>query len=134
MISIGPRDGGQPQGQGWTSYELREVIGLAEPLNVDTLPRRNDPPFGNAGHVRIPVGAWLDVVTHRTDYRNTSPDCSISVVPALDAAEAVIGEVDVRSLHRRVLFRTAEGHALLQRSHNSAADFEVAPASPFSVP
>ncbi len=133
MISVGPRDGGQPLGHGWTSYLVREVIGLAEPLNVDTLPKKNDPPFG-AGLARIPIGALLDVVTYKTDYVARAPECPLSVVPAIDAAEAVIGEVDVRSLHRRVLFTTPLGHALLLRSHNSAADFEVAPASPFSVP
>ncbi|MGI8499141.1 MAG: hypothetical protein ACR2OG_16345 [Gemmatimonadaceae bacterium] len=133
MISVGLRDGGQPLGHGWTSYSLREVIGLAEPLNVDTLPKKNDPPFAT-GLARIPVGALLDVVTYKSDFRAPAPECPVSVVPAIDAAEAVIGEVDVRSLHRRVLFTTPQGHALLLRSRNSAADFEVAPASPFSVP
>ncbi|MGI8499142.1 MAG: hypothetical protein ACR2OG_16350 [Gemmatimonadaceae bacterium] len=134
MISIGPRDGGQPLGHGWTSYESREVIGLAEPLNVDTLPRKSDPPFGNAAFLRIPVSALLDVVTYKTDFRSSVPECPVPVVSAIDAAEAVIGDLDVRSLHRRVLFATLQGHALLLRSHNSAADFEVAPTAPFNVP
>ncbi|MGI8497744.1 MAG: hypothetical protein ACR2OG_09220 [Gemmatimonadaceae bacterium] len=134
MISIGPRDGGQPFGHGWTSYEIREVIGLAEPLNVDTLPRKSDPPFGSAAFLRIPVGALLDVVTYKSDFRNSSPECPVPVVPAIDAAEAVVGSAVVEALHRRVLFTTLAGHALLLRSHNSAADFEVGPPSPFSVP
>jgi hypothetical protein len=135
MISVGLRDGGL-DGHGWRSWAIREVIGLAENVGLDTLPTRTDPRLlGTNIFVRIPRAALLDVLL----WENKSSvfiDCpGTSVAQNIDAGEArLLDYADVRTLHRKLSRITPSGRVVLQRSRNSAADFFAALPNPWTAP
>jgi hypothetical protein len=132
MLDIGPRV--IPFGHGWFGASLRNVVALAQPLSIDTLPTTFDPVLG-INWVRIPKGALLDVLQWNTTYQTTYPKCPSSVASEIDAGEPrLIYPEDSVSMHRRVRYTLPGGRAVLQRSRNSAADFLAAPGTPGKVP
>ena len=63
MIDIGPRRSDPNDGHGWRTHG-RMVVGIAQSLDIDTLPHRFDPILGGGQTlVRIPTAAMLDVVS-----------------------------------------------------------------------
>ena len=136
MLSVGPRDGGLPDGHGWRGYNIREVVALAMPLAIDTLPFKTDPVYGqNIGFVRVPTAALLDVVQWTSTYQSAYPPCPPAVYSDINAAEArVLAPDDSLAMHRQVRFTLPDGRAVLQQSHNTAADFYAAPGTPFALP
>ncbi len=140
MVDIGPRKGDPSDGHGWRTHG-RMVLGLAQPLDIDTLPRRFDPILGGGQTlVRIPTAAMLDVVSYNDNvdpgYVSPYTPCPSTVPPNLDAAEAatVVRFADTLALHRRVSRTLPSGRIILQRSRNSAADWVAAPGTPRAVP
>jgi hypothetical protein len=138
MLDIGPRRYDGPHG--WVSNGSRQVLALAEPLGLDSLPSHYDPVLGGGQTLlRIPTAALLDVVQWKpidvgSSYQVT--DCPSSVVASIDAAEAksVFTFYDTLSMHRRVSRTLPTGRVILQQSHNSAADWYAAPGTPYKVP
>jgi len=136
MVSAGPRDGGLPDGHGWRGYNIREVVALAMPLAIDTLPFKTDPVYGqNNGFVRVPTAALLDVVQWTSTFQSSYPPCPPAVYSDINAGEArVLAADDSLAMHRQVRFTLPDGRAVLQQSRNSAADFYAARGTPFAVP
>lgn len=136
MVSVGPRDGGTGLGHGWIGFNIREVVALAMPLAIDTLPFKTDPVYGqNIGFVRIPTAALLDVVQWTSTYQSAYPPCPAAVYSDINAAEArVLAPDDSLAMHRQVRFTLPDGRAVLQQSRNTAADFYAAPGTPFAIP
>lgn len=136
MVSVGPRDGGLPDGHGWRGYNIREVVALAMPLAIDTLPFKTDPVYGqNIGFVRIPTAALLDVVQWTSTYQSAYPPCPNAVYADINAGEArVLAADDSLAMHRQVRFTLPDGRAVLQQSRNTAADFSAAAGTPFALP
>ncbi len=136
MISVGPRDGGM-LGHGWYGWNLSQIVALAEPLNLDTLPHMNWVPAGEGfPFVRIPTRALLDVFTRKDIYKTSYPYCSKpTVAPNIDRDETrLIGAEDSLTGHRRARYTLANGQVVLQVSHSSLADFFRARANPSIVP
>ena len=140
MDDVGPRRF-EADGHGWRTTGGREVIGLAEPLDLRPLPRYSYPflPGGPLPLIRIPTEALLDVVQWKPyggGYVSPYPDCPSDVVTSIDAAEAraVVSFTDTLSMHRRVSRTLPTGRVILQRSRNSAADWFAAPGTPGKMP
>jgi hypothetical protein len=136
MVSVGPRDGGTGLGHGWLGYNIREVVALAMPLAIDTLPFKTDPIYGQStGFVRIPTAALLDVIQWTSTYQSAYPPCPNAVYSEINAGEArVLAADDSLAMHRRVRYTLPDGRAVLQQSRNSAADFYAAKGTPFALP
>jgi len=105
------------------------------PVDPDTLPRE----VGTANEelVRIPRAAVLDVLTSRSTPERPSSNvpCARMTHPVFDGQNAELYDyTQVISLRRRVLQALPDGRQILQRTRNSAADFESAPPSPGRVP
>ncbi|HEX9483512.1 MAG TPA: hypothetical protein VF929_02990 [Gemmatimonadaceae bacterium] len=136
MISVGPRI--VPDGHGWRPWDGRLVFALAEPLDLDTLPKKPEARFSGADYVRLPTVALLDVVQWKTTtphFFTTTTDCPSSVVTDIDAGEAKLLTItDTLTMHRRVARILPNGRVVLQRTRNSAADFEAGPATPGKNP
>jgi hypothetical protein len=107
-------------------------IFLAEPFDLDSLPRDNLPVVSPL-HVRVPREKILDVLTSgSTPERQSRPYCPNFVHPSFDARFAeLVDHVTTRSLTRRSL---VPGSGLLQRTKVSAVDFAHAPPTPGRVP
>lgn len=135
MVSVGLRDGGL-DGHGWRSWAIRQVIGLAENVNLDTLPRRTDARLlGINTFVRIPRSVLLDMVLWENRGSSLTDCPGTSVAQGIDAGEArLLDYADVRTLHRKLSRITPSGRVVLQRSRNSAADFFAALPNPWTVP
>ena len=139
MLDIGPRAADAGDGHGWRTHG-RMVIGLAQSLDIDTLPHKFEPALA-AGQivVRIPTAAMLDVASWNAldaaQHSQYTP-CPSTVPSNLDAAEAatVVHFADTLSMHRRLIRKLSNGRARLQRSRNSAADWVAAPGTPAAVP
>ena len=133
MINVGPYE--PPLGHGWVAAQSRTVIALAMPLDIASLAQVKDSIWGTL--VRVPTSAVLDVVQFKYDMKQDYAECPPSVDPGIDAGEAmVLGNVflDARSMHRRVGGVLSSGRVFLQKSHDSAIDFEAAPGNPGTVP
>lgn len=136
MHSVGPRNGDVALGHGWMAYDLRAIYLLASPLRLDTLPRQSTPYADGAPFVRIPTAAILDVLSTAFERSSPYPECRPAILPSLDAEEArILPEGGgAMSAHRRVARTLPSGRVILQRSRNSAADWYLAPMTPFRVP
>lgn len=141
MEDIGPRHF-EADGHGWRTGGGRQVLGLAEPLDLNQLPLHYYPFLPASGAlplIRIPAYALLDVVQWKpfdNNYSSPYRDCPSSVVASVDAAEArtVVSFTDTLTMHRRVSRILPTGRIVLQRSRNSAADWYAAPGTPGKVP
>jgi hypothetical protein len=139
MLDVGPRPF-EADGHGWRTGQPRYVIGLAGPLDLNSLPTHfYEFVPGGQTLIRIPAEALLDVVQWRLmspGYTSPYVDCPSSLIASVDAAEArsVITINDTLSMHRRVSRTLSTGRILLQRSRNSAADWYAAPGTPGKAP
>jgi hypothetical protein len=141
MLEVGPRPFAA-DGHGWRTSGGREVIGLAEPLDLTSLPMHYDPVLGGGSTlVRIPTKALLDVVLWRPmggggSLSASGTDCPSSVPTSIDAAEArtVVSFTDTLTMHRRVSRTLSTGRVILQRSRNSVADWYAGPGAPYKTP
>jgi hypothetical protein len=134
VVSVGPRV--EPFGHGWFGFALRNLIALAAPLDLDTLPHQSHPAYA-AGTplVRIPTAALIDVLQWNTTLDHDYPYCPPSVVSEIDAGEPrIINAEDTLSMHRRIRYTLPDGRPVLQKSRNSAADWIVAPGTPHQIP
>jgi len=107
-------------------------IFLAEPFDLDSLPRDNLP-VQSPVHVRIPRANILDGLTSgSTPERKVGlPYCPNFVHPSFDARFAeLVDNSTAHSLTRKTL---VPGLGLLQRTKVSAVDFEHAPPTPRRV-
>ncbi len=133
--SVGPRSS-DPSGHGWSAYETSPIYGIAQPLNLDVLPRQyNAVAAGGSSFVRIPADAVLDVISAGRVRPSAFPACLPSLHPGLDTDIArVLPDAGALSMHRRVARMLPDGRAILQRSRNSAADWLLGAMTPFVVP
>ena len=136
MTEIGPRVFAA-DGHGYRFGGGRKVWGLANPLNVDSLPQWTDLVFGGK-YVRIPVSALLDVVRYKRNVPRFDPrivDCPSAVLESVDAGDAVLLTIeDTLGIHRKVSRTLPSGRVVFQRSRNSAADWITGPGTPGKVP
>lgn len=135
MVSIGPKDGGLPEEHGWSATTSRTVIALATRVDMDSLPQMKDSIWGTV--VRVPASALVDVVQFNYDVAHAYPECPSSVDPSIDSDEAMVLSnpyLDPRSMHRRIGGVLPSGRVFLQKSHDSAIDFEAGPGNPGTVP
>lgn len=135
IANVGPRLS-DPDGHGWHGHETRPIYGLAQPLNLETLPKQYNAVWAaGSNFVRIPNAALLDLLSTTFAQLPPYPFCLPSILDALDAGIAgeLPGEGPV-SLHRRVARTLPDGRVILQRSRNSAADWFLGPMTPFVVP
>jgi hypothetical protein len=106
-------------------------IFLAEPFDIDSLPRDNLP-VQTPLHVRIPRANIIDVLTSgSTPERQSRPYCPNFVHPSFDARFAEL--VDHSTAHSLVRKALVPGLGLLQRTKVSAVDFYQAPPTPGRV-
>jgi len=141
MLDVGPRHF-EADGHGWRTGGGRQVIGLAQPLDLSPLPLHYYPFLPISGSVpliRIPIAAVFDVVQWKPfdpNYDFAYPDCPSSVLPSVDAAEArdLVSFTDTLTMHRRVSRVLPNGRVVLQRSRNSVADWFAAPGTPYKMP
>jgi hypothetical protein len=141
MLDVGPRRF-VADGHGWRTTGGRQVIGLAQPLDLSPLPLHYYPFLPLSGGlplIRIPISAVLDVVQWKpfdNNYTAPYPDCPTSVLASVDAAEAraLVSFTDTRTMHRRVSRTLPGGRIVLQRSRNSVADWFAATGTPDEVP
>ena len=110
---------------------------VAAPVDPDTLPSE----IGTANQelVRIPRPAVLDVLTSReTPERqasSTTTKCEHMTHPVFDLQHAELYDYTrPLSISRRVLQTLGDGRVILQRTTNSAADFETRAPTPGTVP
>lgn len=130
---VGTRD--DPFGHGWEAGHTRNVLALAAPLDIDTLPRKIEHSTIDFTDVRIPTAAILDVVQWQVIHEIEYPLCPSAVISDLNSGEArLLAGGDTLAMHRRVRYSAADDHPVLQRSRNSAADFLAAPGTPGRVP
>ncbi len=135
VISVGPYTL-DVDGHGWIAYETSPIYGLAAPLALDTLPRQFNAIWsGGSDFVRIPKTAVLDVLSADRTQPSLYPACPPTLLPSLDAETArLLPGAGPYSLHRRVARTLRSGRAILQRTRDSAADWYLAPMTPFQVP
>ncbi|MEK7239419.1 MAG: DUF4876 domain-containing protein [Gemmatimonadota bacterium] len=135
ILSMGPRNM-DVTGHGWHAYEASPIYGLAQPLNLDTLPKQyNSVWAAGSNFVRIPNGALLDVLSASRTQPSAYPACLPSILPTLDEEAAkVLPGAGPFSLHRRIARTFSNGRVILQRSRNSAADWFLGSMTPFVVP
>jgi hypothetical protein len=135
MISVGPRTF-VADGHGFRFHGGRSVWGLANPVNMDSLPLFIEQVFGFT-YTRIPTAALLDVVRWNWDepHDPSITDCPSSILSNIDAADAVLLHVeDTLTIQRKVSRTLPSGRVVLQRSRNSAADFSAGRGTPGKVP
>ncbi|MGH7711957.1 MAG: DUF4876 domain-containing protein [Gemmatimonadaceae bacterium] len=136
IVSVGPRNS-DPLGHGWHAHDNRAIYALAQPLDLDTLPKQYNAVWAaGSNFVRIPKAALLDVLSTAYEVSPSQyPECLPSVLPTIDAAEArLLVDGRAASLHRRTARTLPTGRIVLQRSRNSAADWLLGPMTPFVVP
>ncbi len=125
-----------PMGHGWRSFHTSPIFGLAVEQDLGSLERRYNA-FWAAGstHWRIPNAAILDVLSVGRITPIAFPACPPSVLPETDAEIAMLlPESGPFSLQRKVARKLPDGRAILQKTRNSAADWILAPMTPFRVP
>lgn len=134
MLSVGPRS--YALFSGWRPFALRNAVGLANALAIDTLRTQFNADWGGGTtFVRIPKAALLDIIQWDTKYDRGYPLCPSSVFSDFDAVETrIIFPWDTLSMHRRVRYVLPDGRPVLQRSKNSAADWIAAPGTPNNRP
>lgn len=134
ILSIGPSDGSGMPG-GFMLHENREVIAIAEFVDVATLARRQQVNT-TLELVRIPATALLDVAVHRRVFQESYPPCGESSVHSrFDRQDAhLLTNYDARSMQRRVLRTLPDGRKILQRTGTSSRDFEARAPTPFALP
>ena len=136
MISVGPQV--YNFGHGWQFRGGRQVWGLANPVDMDSLPRWTDLVFFFGTGVRIPAAALLDIVRYNPNVPRFDPtivDCPSPILLAIDATEAVLlGIEDTLVIRRRIARTLPDGRVVFQRSRNSAADWIAGPGTPGKVP
>lgn len=133
MLSLGPRNGGL-LGYGLFYYETREVLVVADRLDVATLATARSP--SDHPLVRVPAASLLDVVTLYQDVLNRYPACGESSVhPRFDRQDAkLLTTYDTRSAQRRVIGSLPDGRRILLRTGTSARDLEAATPTPGFIP
>jgi hypothetical protein len=141
MLSVGPTDGGNYiQGHGYYLRSIREVIAIADAVDVTALPRMTyATSTSNNDYIRIPSAKILDVLfSHATGLTEPGyPLCRTAVHPSLDRQMLNLLPVDdpqERSLARPVIYTQPNGQKVLLRTKTSARDFVLAPPSPSSIP
>ena len=141
MLSVGPNDGANYiQGHGYYLRNVREVIAIADAVDVATLPRMTYATSTTSDdYIRIPAAKILDVLfSHATGL--TTPDyppCRVAVHHSLDRQMLNIlpaNDPQERSLARPVSYTQPNGQNVLLRTKTSARDFVLAPPSPSSIP
>ncbi len=110
---------------------------LADPVELDVLPRYTDPVSGGTW-IRIPAeaihDAWVGTIDYTTHgYPDAPPPCSDALHPRFERlpgpAETASDFYDEVSMQRRVLGYTGTGQAILQDTNTSMADFAKSPRS-----
>lgn len=108
---------------------------VANPLNIDTLPTAR--PFFDLNQWRIPKAAVLDFgMFWGNPAFAPDPLCPQLVHPSFEREPARIIPPfgDMRSVQRKLFGYSAGGQPILQRTRNSARDFELRARSPGGVP
>jgi hypothetical protein len=109
---------------------------LALPLSLDSLPRMTDPRSGNTRRWwRFPASSILDFFMAIYDGSFGYKFCSPLAAPNFDREPGAFFHdddlTDFRySASRKRIGTTADGRAILQHTHSSAADFTKGPISP----
>ncbi|HKO27663.1 MAG TPA: DUF4876 domain-containing protein [Solirubrobacteraceae bacterium] len=136
MVSVGPRPGDSFSfGHGFYFYEIRDGIAVGNAMDVGALPITRD--VNNLPWVRIPRDDILDLVTFRTQYVNSSPDCRMPVPTDMDAAEnrsLPAGDYVFESIARRLIGYLPDGRPILLKTHNSSIDFIAQEPTPGTIP
>jgi hypothetical protein len=141
MLSVGPTDGGNYiQGHGYYLRSIREVIAIADDVDVTALPRMTYATSTSSNdYIRIPSAKILDLLfSHATGLTEPAyPLCRVAVHPSLDRQMLNIlpaGDPQDRGLARPVIYTQPNGQNVLLRTKTSARDFVLAPPSPFAIP
>jgi hypothetical protein len=141
MLSVGPNDGNNwIQGHGYYLVQIREVIAIADSVDLTTLPRMTYATSTTSNdYVRIPSAKILDVLfSHATGLTEPAyPLCRVAVHPSLDRQMLSIrpaGDPQERSLARPVIYTQSNGQKVLLRTKTSARDFVLTPPSPSAIP
>lgn len=136
LISIGPTHASAIYGGGgFILHENREVIAIADFVEVRSLPTRFIPGTTTT-LVRLPAERIIDVAVHRKEFQETAAPCGESSVhPRFDRQDArLLTNYDARSMHRKVLRTLPDGRRILQRTGTSSRDFEARTPTPFAFP
>jgi hypothetical protein len=141
MLSVGPSDGRNfIQGHGYYLIQVREVIAIADAVDLTGLPRMTySTTTSSNDYIRIPAVEILDVLySHVTGLTEQPyPPCRPAVHPSLDGQMLNIlpaGDPQERGLARPVIYTQPDGRQVLLRTRTSARDFVLAAPSPFSIP
>jgi hypothetical protein len=133
-IDVGPMT--HPLGHGLVFSVLGDVAFVAEPADLETLPRGR-PEWLSFDLVRVPRDHILDVTAFHSDYEPITTWCDSFVHSNFDRKpgehiRAVEGWL--RSINRKVSFVLPGGQLVLQHTRNSEADFHVGDRTPGWIP
>lgn len=118
-------------GHGLTFHGVGGVAFLSLPTDTTGLVSALTPTAGR--YFRFPRDSILDAAAIGDQQDNGDPFCPEMVSPAIDKAAAYLNiENDTLSVQRRLIGTLADGRALYQRTHTSAADFGRRQRSPGS--
>ena len=141
MLSVGPNDGNNwTQGHGYYLIQVREVIAIADDVDLTALPRMTYATSTTSNdYIRIPASQVLDVLfSHVTGLIPPAyPPCRVAVHPSLDRQMLnILPSLDPedRGVARPVIYTQPDGQKVLLRTRSSARDFVLAAPSPFSIP
>ena len=141
MVSVGPNDGGNwIQGHGYYLVQVREVIAIADDVDLTALPRMTYATSTTSNdYVRIPASQVLDVLySHVTGLTPpANPPCRVAVHPSLDGQMLnILPSIDPedRGLARPVIYTQPNGQKVLLRTKTSARDFSLLAPTPGALP
>jgi len=114
------------------------LLFLALPVNLDALPRMNDPRGNGRRWWRYPASAVLDVFAGRSKESYGFTFCAQVIHPNFDRQHGIFRTTDDKtdflfSPARKVIGMTADGRRILQHSRHSAADFVRGPVTPLRL-
>lgn len=136
MVNVGLAEHRASVGHGILFGFTEVKVFLAMGVDPDTLPQEDAP---SQRHVRIPRDAIRDIFTTRgtPEFQAglSSVFCGRMTHQAFDAQHAELYDYSqFVSLRRRTLFTLGDGRVILQRTRNSALDFESGAPTPGRLP